>query len=123
MILFLSVPGNAADAIKFYLGTLPGAALSSIIYYPESERVLNAQLTFRGETIMFMDLDDCPPFSWSASLYVEAEKEEQFWLLFGGLKDGGTVMMGPEPYGKMALVAWVTDRFGLTWQLAWEGKP
>ena len=123
MNLFLSFTGNAADALKFYLGTLPGAALSSIIYYPESERVLNAQLTFRGETIMFMDLDDCPPFSWSASLYVEAEKEEQFWLLFGGLKDGGTVMMGPEPYGKMALVAWVTDRFGLTWQLAWEGKP
>ena len=122
MNLFLTFPGNAADAIKFYQRYLPGTTLSDVTYYPESERVLNAQLTFQGETLMFMDLDACPPFSWSASLYVESETEEQFRFLFNGLKVGGTVMMGPEPAGKMALVAWVTDRFGLTWQLAWEGQ-
>ena len=70
MNLFLSFPGNTADAIEFYLQVLPGAVLSDIIRYPESERVLNAQLTFKGMTIMMMDLDDCPPFSASASLYV-----------------------------------------------------
>ena len=121
MNLFLSFPGNAADAIEFYLRTLPCAALTDNTYYPESERILNTQLSFHGETLMFMDLDECPPFSWSASIYVEAETEEQFWLLFNGLKAGGTVVMGPEPAGKMALVAWVTDKYGLTWQLAWEG--
>ena len=122
MNLFLTFPGNAADAIEFYLRTLPGATISDITYCPEGEKVLNAQMTYQGETLMFMDLDDCPPFSWSASLYVETESEEEFQSLFSGLKDGGTVMMGPEPAGKMALVAWATDKFGLTWQLAWEGR-
>ena len=121
MNLFLSFPGNTSDAIEFYLQVLPGAVLSDIIRYPESERVLNAQLTFKGMTIMMMDLDDCPPFSASASLYVEAAAEEEFFILFYNLKAGGTVLMGPEPAGKMTLVAWVTDRFGLTWQLTWEG--
>ena len=122
MNLFLSFPGNAAEAIEFYLRTLPGAALSEITYFPESKKVLNAQLTYRGETLMLMDLDDCPPFSWSVSLYVEAGSEKEFHQLFDALRDRGVVMMGPEPAGKMALVAWVTDRFGLTWQLAWEGN-
>ena len=67
MNLFLSFPGNAAEAIEFYLRTLPGAALSEITYFPESKKVLNAQLTYRGETLMLMDLDDCPPFSCSSA--------------------------------------------------------
>ena len=121
MNLFLSFPGNAAEAIEFYLRILPGAVLSDITNYPDSKKVLNAQLTFKGETLMFMDLDNCPPFSWSVSLYVETNSEEEFQILFNGLKENGTVLMGPEPAGKMVLVAWVTDRFGLTWQLAWEG--
>ena len=121
MNLFLSFPGNAAEAVEFYLRALPDSEILEITYYPESSKVLNAQLKFNGETIMFMDLDDCPPFSRSASLYVETETEEQFHELLRNFGDGGTVLMGPEPAGKMALVSWVTDRFGHTWQLAWEG--
>ena len=121
MNLFLSFPGNASNAIEYYLRILPGVVLSSITHYPDSERVLNAQLIFRGEMLMLMDVDDCPPFSWSASLYVETESEEEFHAFFFGLKEDGVVLMGPEPAGKMELVAWVTDKFGLTWQLAWEG--
>ena len=86
-----------------------------------SGKVLNAQLKFNDEIIMLMDLDDCPPFSWSESVYIEAESEEQFHEMFRKLRDGGTVMMGPEPAGKMSLVSWVSDRFGLTRQLTWEG--
>ena len=121
MNLFLSFPGNASNAIEYYLRILPGVALSSITHYPDSERVLNARLIFRGEMLMLMDVDDCPPFSWSASLYVETNSKEEFQILFNGLKAGGIVLMGPEPAGKMEFVAWVTDKFGLTWQLAWEG--
>ena len=121
MNLFLCFPGNAAEAIEFYLHALPGSEILEITHYPNSSNVLNAQLKFNDETIMFMDLDDCPPFSRSASVYIEAESEEQFHEMLRNLEDGGMIMMGPEPAGKMALVSWVTDRFGLTWQLAWEG--
>ena len=121
MNLFLCFPGNAAEAIEFYLRVLPDSEILEITRYPESNKVLNAQLKFNGETIMFMNLDKCSTFSWSASLYIETESEEQFHELLENFRDGGTIMMGPEPAGKMALVSWVTDRFGLTWQLAREG--
>ena len=122
MNLFLTFPGNAADALEFYQSVLPGASVPETVYYPDSEKILNAQLTFKGQTILLMDLDDCPPFSWSTSVYVETGSEDEFQALLNGLKEGGAVLMGPEPAGKMAQVAWVTDKFGLTWQLVWEGN-
>jgi len=31
-----------------------------------------------------------------------------------------TVMMGPEPIGALRKVAWVTDKFEVTWQPVWQ---
>ena len=121
MNLFLSFPGNAAEAMDFYLSVLTGAVGSEPVYYPDSNQILNVQMTFKGQTIMMMDVEDSPSFTWSASLYVETDSEAEFQTLLKGLGDGGTVLMGPEPAGIMALAAWVTDRFGLTWQLVWRG--
>lgn len=122
MNLFLTFPGNAADALKFYQSVFPDATASETVYYPDGKKILNVQLTMKGQSIMLMDLDDCPPFSWSTSIYVETGSEDEFQVLLNGLKEGGAVLMGPEPAGKMAKVSWVTDKFGLTWQLAWEGN-
>ena len=62
MNLFLTFPGNAADALKFYQSVFPDATASETVYCPDGKKILNVQLTMKGQSIMLMDLDDCPPF-------------------------------------------------------------
>jgi predicted 3-demethylubiquinone-9 3-methyltransferase (glyoxalase superfamily) len=47
------------------------------------------------------------------------DSEEEFDHLFGNFADRGFVVMGPEPIMNLRKVAWVTDRFKITWQLVW----
>ena len=68
---------------------------------------------------MFLDIEDaagCPAFSWSTSLYVACKDDAEFDILFAGLPRDGFVMMEPEPVWKFRKAAWVTDKFGVTWQ-------
>ena len=84
--------------------------------------VLNGKVSFLGQALFFMDMDDSaplPPFNWAMSLYVACKSEAEFDAVFAGLSPGGTVMMGPEPVMDLRKVAWVTDKFGVTWQPVW----
>ena len=46
--------------------------------------------------------------------------DKRFDFLFNELSAEGTVIMGPEPVMQLRLVSWLTDKFGVTWQLVWE---
>jgi predicted 3-demethylubiquinone-9 3-methyltransferase (glyoxalase superfamily) len=117
---FLTFSGQAADAMEFYQSLFPDA--QQIALTKTEGSVLNGQLMLKGQLIMFMDLapEYSTPFSWAISLYVNCDDEAEFDQLFKGLSGGGLVMMGPEPVMSLRKVAWVTDRFGVTWQLVWE---
>lgn len=127
MALFLTFPGRAEEAMQYYAEKLPHAEIVNIVRYgsaaPEGkeETVLHGQLSFKGQTIMFMDMNGpCPDFNWATSIYISCKNEAEFDVIFDGLSDGGTVMMGPELVGNLRKVAWVTDKFGVTWQPVWE---
>lgn len=127
IIPFLTFHGNAEQAMRFYAAHLPNAAIESLTHfentpYGDDGKVLNGVLTLMGEKIFFMDMQqaaECPPFSWALSLYVDCNSENEFDTFFTALSQNGFVMMGPEPVLQLRKVAWVTDRFGLTWQLIW----
>lgn len=128
LIPFLAFGGNAAEAMRYYESALPGAKIESIVYFEagmpgEEGKVLNGVLAFKGVQIMFMDMpkEQAVPFSWATSLYVDCLTEADFDAVFAGLAEGGFVMMGPEPVMQFKKVAWVTDRFGVTWQPVWAG--
>jgi len=61
-----------------------------------------------------------PAFSWATSLLINCRDEREFDAIFGALSQDGTVMMDPEPVMDMRKAAWLTDKFGVTWQLVWE---
>ena len=121
---FLTFHGNAKEAMDFYAAILPGAKIDSIIYFEEGQRgdigkVMNGKLSFMDLQIMFMDMNaeyDCPPFSWTTSFYLNCKDEAEFDKIFDNLAKDGIVMMKEEPFMSFRKVAWVTDRFGVTWQ-------
>ena len=121
---FLTFHGNAKEAMDFYAATLPNAKIESIVYFEEGHqrdvgKVMNGKLSFMGQHIMFMDMNaayECPSFSWTTSFYLNCRDEAEFDCIFDGLAKDGVVMMKEEPFMQFRKVAWVTDRFGVTWQ-------
>lgn len=127
---FFAFTGRAEEAMNFYASNLPGAKIVSLTRYGkhpfaaegEENNVLHGVLVFKGQEIMFMDMTaahPAPPFSWSASLYIGCEDEAEFDTIFAPLSQSGVVMMGPEAVGDLRKCAWVTDKFGITWQPVW----
>lgn len=129
LCIFLSFNGNAQKAMEFYQLILPDVRTESLTLFgkddPNGEegKVLNGTLSIADQSIMFMDMQPAypaPPFSWAASLLINCATESEFELIFNALSQNGNVMMDPEPVFHMRKCTWVTDQFGVTWQLIWE---
>jgi predicted 3-demethylubiquinone-9 3-methyltransferase (glyoxalase superfamily) len=56
-------------------------------------------------------------FTPSFSFFVETESEDELRRLAAALGEGGSVMMPLGDYGFSRLFTWVSDRFGVSWQL------
>lgn len=126
---FLSFTGTAEEAMNFYVRALPGAVIESLERYGEGTppgdegTVLTGALIFKGQRILFLDMPKAypaPAFSWATSLFINCADEPEFDAIFSKLSENGSVMMGPEPVMHMRKCTWVTDKFGVTWQLVWE---
>jgi len=129
---FLSFTGKAEEAMRFYADCFPDTIISELVRYgkdhplageDEGHKVLHGALLMMGQEIMFMDMVSAypaPEFSWSASLYIDCQDEAEFDAIFNVLSRDGSVMMGPEAVGNIRKCAWVTDKFGVTWQPVWE---
>lgn len=125
---FLTFKGNAEEAMNFYVSLFPNEAkIHSLVKFEEGQngplgKVLNGTFEIKGHSLMVMDMDPQypPDFSWAMSLLILCNDEAQFNSLFSSLSNKGSVMMGPEAVPPMRKVAWITDQFGLTWQLVWS---
>lgn len=133
LITFITLPGTAEEAMNFYVDVFGDAKIISVVHYDETDedmgsekgKVINGLLEISGQQLMFMDMAKkyLPDPTWNISLMHLCETEAEFDTHFAKLSDGGSVMMGPEPvetpYEKLRKVTWVTDKFGVTWQLVW----
>lgn len=124
IVPFLTFPGTAEEAMNFYAGHLPGAKIDAIVRFEEGGRgepgkVMAGILSFFGQKIQFMDMDRAyptPPMSWSTSFLLYCESAEEFDNLMLVLSYEGEVMMQEDDFLHFKKVAWVTDRYGVTWQ-------
>ncbi|MDV0447472.1 hypothetical protein MsAg5_13710 [Methanosarcinaceae archaeon Ag5] len=123
---FLTFAGNAEDAMNFYVSAFSGKIIS-ITHVPkdghgDEGKVLHGAFEIFGQQFMAMDMQQeyAVPFSWATSFYIDCATEAEFDLIFETFSDGGSVMMGPEPVLEMRKVAWVTDKYGVTWQPVWK---
>ncbi|MBA3926651.1 VOC family protein [Listeria sp. FSL L7-1582] len=124
---FLTFSGEAEAAMDFYVG-LFGDDVKTLgkTYIGENDRgdtgkLMNGTFEIRGQSFMVMDMEAeyATPFAWSFSILVQCKDEPEFDRLFAAFSEGGSVMMGPIELPPFKKVTWVTDKFGVTWQLVW----
>jgi predicted 3-demethylubiquinone-9 3-methyltransferase (glyoxalase superfamily) len=127
---FISFTGCAEEAVNYYISTFPNSKIQRIEYFKEGEmgvegKVKKICFSIMGQSFMAMDFmvideSDGPTPSWFISLYVNCSDETIFDNAFNNLSKEGNVLMGPEPLMNFKKVSWVTDKYGITWQLIYE---
>ena len=121
---FLMFEGRAEEAMSFYVSLIPGSEITSIARYGPGEpgpvgSVMVATFTVAGQAVMCSDsyVKHGFTFTPSLSLFVECESEEEIQRLASALSEGGTELMPLGNYGFSRQFAWISDRFGVSWQL------
>ncbi len=105
---------QAEEAAKLYTSLLPDSHIDNISRAPEgvpdvkAGSVFVVDLTLMGQNYIFLNGGPLFPFNSQVSLYVECETQadvDKYWdaLISGG---GAPVQCG-----------WLTDKFGLSWQI------
>jgi uncharacterized protein (TIGR02246 family) len=119
----LMFDGSAEEAMNFYVSLFKGS-ITRIEKYGAGElgkegTVKRAEFTLAGHRLACIDSPAKHAFTFtpSISLFVECRDEGELDAAFGKLAEGGTVMMPPGAYGFSTKFVWVSDRFGVSWQL------
>ncbi|HKV59035.1 MAG TPA: VOC family protein [Ktedonobacteraceae bacterium] len=124
---FLMFDGKAEEAMHYYVSVFDQAEILSIRKYGANEAgaegtVVHATFSLCGQVFMCMDSNVKHDFTFtpSLSLYVACATEEEIDRLFEKLSQGGTVAMPLATYPFSDKFAWVTDKYGVSWQLNLE---
>ena len=80
---------------------------------------MHATFSLNEQEFMCIDsyVEHAFTFTPSMSLYVNCETEAEINRLFERLSQGGQVLMPLDHYPFSQKFAWVSDRFGVSWQL------
>jgi predicted 3-demethylubiquinone-9 3-methyltransferase (glyoxalase superfamily) len=121
---FLMFEGPAEAAMNFYVSLFPGSTVDRVERYGPGEpgaegSIKLATFTVAGQRLLCIDspIKHAFTFTPSISLFVECASEAELDSVFGQLSAGGSVLMPPGGYGFSTKFAWVSDRFGVSWQL------
>jgi predicted 3-demethylubiquinone-9 3-methyltransferase (glyoxalase superfamily) len=121
---FLMFTGNAQTAMDPYVATLPNSRIMHVERYPQGEpgpvdTVKIAVFTLCGREFMCSDSPIKHDFTFtpSSSIFVEFSTEEELDRAFGILSDEGRIFMPLGNYGFSQRFGWLSDRFGVSWQL------
>lgn len=113
---FLWFDNQAEDAANFYVALFPKSRIHQISRYgknmpgPEGQ-VMAIDLELNGQRINMLNGGPTYQLSPAFSLIVNCETQEEIDHLWAALGEGG----------KEHACGWLTDRFGLTWQINYAG--
>ena len=104
---FLWFDGNAEEATQFYLSVFKNSKLLSVMPGPGGKAM---GTTFQIEGLEFHTLNGGPQYTFTPaiSLFVNCETQPEVDELWDKLLAGG---------GKPNRCGWLTDKFGLSWQI------
>ena len=113
---FLWFDDQAEEAAGFYVSLFPNSGITAITRYgaaaasaagkPEGS-VLTVEFSLEGQRFIAMNAGAAFQFTPAISFMVNCDTQEELDRLWDALSDGG----------KTIECGWLTDKFGLTWQI------
>ena len=109
---FLWFNDQAEEAMNFYTSIFRNSKAGEIRRYAEGGpaprgTVMSASFQIEGQELIAFNGGPHFSFTPAISLFVDCKTQEEVDELWGKLSEGGQ----PQPCG------WVTDKFGLSWQI------
>ena len=124
---FLMFEGRAEEAMTLYTSLFKQSEILSITRYGANEAgnegtVQQALFTLNGQQFMCIDtpVQHAFTFTPSMSLFVHCDTEEDIDAVFAKLSQDGQILMPLSEYPFSRKFAWVSDKFGVSWQLSLE---
>ncbi len=121
---FLMFEGRAEEAMIFYTSLFEDSEILDITRYGANESgpegtVRHATFSLAGQRLMCIDSIAAHEFGFTPamSLYVRCETEHEIDRLHARLSEGGQELMPLGDYGFSSKFGWISDRFGVSWQL------
>ena len=126
---FLMFQGDGEAALEFYGQTFPEFELLEVQRFgaddPGPEGTIKlARFAIGDQSVLCTDnyVKHDFTFTPSFSFFVNCASEDRIRALDATLKVGGSELMPLDDYGFSRLFAWVSDRFGVSWQLNFVEK-
>ncbi|RDS83068.1 VOC family protein [Dyella monticola] len=121
---FLMFDGAAEEAMTLYLSLFDNAQILSLERWGAGEMgvegaIKKASFTLCGRSFHCSDsaIKHGFTFTPSLSLFVDLESDMELERVFSELANNGHVLMPLNNYGFSRKFGWVSDRFGVSWQL------
>ncbi|MEZ5285113.1 MAG: VOC family protein [Vicinamibacterales bacterium] len=121
---FLMFEGRAEEAMQTYVRVVPGSEILDVQRYgpggPAKEgTIMRATFSVAGQVVQCTDsfVSHAFTFTPSFSFFVDCESEAQQDAIWSELAEGGGVMMPLDNYGFSRRFGWLSDRFGVSWQI------
>src|SRR5436190_18411687 len=112
---FLTFNTQAEDAAKFYTSIFPNSKITKVSHFPDipwapfkAGSVMTVEFTLEGRE--FIALNGGPSFtpSQAFSICVQSDTQAEVDCYWHRLLEGG---------GKPSACGWLTDKFGVSWQI------
>jgi predicted 3-demethylubiquinone-9 3-methyltransferase (glyoxalase superfamily) len=114
---FLWFNGNGEAAVDFWVSVFKDAKKGAVHYYSDSfpdakwrGKVISASMTLRGQEFVALNAGPNFKFTPAVSFMVLCATQQEIDDYWAKLTDGGTTMA----------CGWLTDKFGVTWQITPE---
>jgi predicted 3-demethylubiquinone-9 3-methyltransferase (glyoxalase superfamily) len=118
----LMFDGSVEEAMKLYVSLISNSEILETNKYDSGENkgeLYLGRFTLGGREFLCIDSPIKHEFGFApaVSIHIDCETSTELERLFVTLSEGGEILMPLDNYGFSTKFGWLSDRFGVSWQL------